>query len=590
MRINLFSSLMTSAALLFSLSACEAGKAAGEIKLNQVAYYPSQEKIAIWEGGLSTPFQVIEASTKKSVLEQEVSESQTSPWSGKRRTCMDFSQLKTPGEYILRANGTEMPFTIRENALKPVAQAAFKAFYYQRTGMAIDQPYAGYWSRPAAHDDHHVLIHASAASASRPEGTVIDSPAGWYDAGDYNKYVVNSAFTIGLIQSVYQMFPAYFSNLKLDIPESTNETPDVLDEMFYNLKWLVTMQDPGDGGVYHKLTTPEFEGFIQPADCKKPRYVVQKSVTASLDFAAVMAQSSRLFMPFEKDYPGFSEQALSAAKKAFTWAEANSQAFYQQEKLNQTYDPDITTGAYGDTHAEDEFFWAASELYLTTAEENYKTIAQKYAPENYTVPTWGNVSGLGVFTWLTPGFSVSGEAAGTMASLLENFLAYCDHSVDAAESSCFRSPFGNKPEDFHWGCLSEGCGNQALSLLKAYALTAKPEYLRNASRNMDYLLGRNATGFCYVTGMGTKSPMHPHHRLAASDGIDEPIPGFLVGGPNPGKQDGSAVTYPSDYPDECYSDTEPSYASNEIAINWNASLAALAAGLDAVFGSQIIRE
>lgn len=99
---------------------------------------------------------------------------------------------------------------------------------------------------------------------------------------------------------------------------------------------------------------------------------------------------------------------------------------------------------------------------------------------------------------------------------------------------------------------------------------------------MDYILGRNPLGYCYVTGFGEKSPMHPHHRLAASDSVDEPLPGFLVGGPNAGKQDAVFVVYESDEPDKAYKDVEGSYASNEIAINWNASLAALSAALDAL--------
>ena len=62
------------------------------------------------------------------------------------------------------------------------------------------------------------------------------------------------------------------------------------EELEYNHQWLLTMKDPSDGGVYHKLTTPSFEAFIAPAECRQKRYVVQKSVTASLDFAAVCAE------------------------------------------------------------------------------------------------------------------------------------------------------------------------------------------------------------------------------------------------------------------------------------------------------------
>lgn len=138
---------------------------------------------------------------------------------------------------------------------------------------------------------------------------------------------------------------------------------------------------------------------------------------------------------------------------------------------------------------------------------------------------------------------------------------------------------------FLWGCLAEGCANQATSLVCAYLLTGEKSYLTNAYRNMDYILGKNATGYCYVTGFGMKSPLYPHHRLSASDDIEAPLPGFLVGGPNPGQQDG--VPYPSNLPDESYADVEGSYASNEIAINWSAALVALVSSLDALMSNNV---
>ena len=130
------------------------------------------------------------------------------------------------------------------------------------------------------------MVHPSAATTKRPAGTIISSPKGWYDAGDYNKYIVNSGFTLGLILQSYQLHLDRFNSLNLQIPESDNKIPDILDEMMYNLEWMLTMQDPTDGGVYHKLTTPNFEGFVMPEDCKQQRYVVQKTTTATLDFAA----------------------------------------------------------------------------------------------------------------------------------------------------------------------------------------------------------------------------------------------------------------------------------------------------------------
>lgn len=115
----------------------------------------------------------------------------------------------------------------------------------------------------------------------------------------------------------------------------------------------------------------------------------------------------------------------------------------------------------------------------------------------------------------------------------------------------------------------------------AYAaqLTDDKAYTTAAQECLNYLLGQNATGYCYVTGFGTHPAQHPHQRLATSP--CGALPGFLVGGPNPKQQDkGDHLRYTSDFADESYMDDHNSYASNEIAINWNATLVTLTGMLD----------
>src|SRR5690606_3437923 len=155
-------------------------------------------------------------------------------------------------------------------------------------------------------------IHASAASASRPEGTELGSARGWYDAGDYNKYIVNSGITMGTMLSLYEDFPEYFAHNKdINIPESGDEAPDLRDEIAWNLRWMLTMQDPEDGGVYHKLTTANFEGMVMPHNATNKRYFVQKGTAASRDFAAVMAQASRAYGKYEEQFPGLADSCIS---------------------------------------------------------------------------------------------------------------------------------------------------------------------------------------------------------------------------------------------------------------------------------------
>lgn len=567
-----------------ALASCKGNEpiSPSSIRINQLGFAPQQEKIAICDGYKACQFTVTNKQTGKLVMSGTSLYTATSPWNKTPRSAIDLSQVRTPGEYLLQTGHDTLSFTIKERPLKPLADAVLKSFYYQRAGMDIESEFAGPWSRKMGHPDDQVIIHPSAASDSRPSGTIISSPKGWYDAGDYNKYIVNSGYSIGQMLAIYRLFPEYFKTQKVHIPESDNNTPDLLDEVYYNLSWMLTMQDPADGGVYHKLTTPCFEGFIEPAACQQPRYVVQKSVTATLGFAASMAQAARIYSDYEQDYPGFAKTALAAAERAYTWAEKHPDAFYNQDDMNKKYAPAVVTGAYGDGNASDEFFWAASELYMLTHKAAYREMAVKQFPKEFKPGSWGDTYQLGFTAWLQPGNQFDSSDSELTQKLLNQLTTYADKSIAEAQQTPFCAPYGNKATDFFWGCLAGQCANQGSALLLAYCLTAKTEYLTNAQRNMDYLLGRNATGYCYVTGFGSKSPLHPHHRLAASDTVSTPLPGFLVGGPNPKQEDKeSGVTYTSSLPDESYEDQEPSYASNEIAINWSADMLALATGLDA---------
>ena len=559
---------------------------AQQIRLNQVGYQPDGEKIIVVENQKPDGKLKVKNEQGRVVAKPRTVRQAVSPWSKKKRYIVDVSNITEPGTYTVDFGGESATLRIGNQPFHDVAVASLKLFYLIRSGVPIEAAYAGQYARPVGHPDTQVLVHNSAASPLRPAGAVISSPYGWYDAGDYNKYVVNSAFSIGLMLAAYEQQRDYFDRLNTNIPESGNQTPDLLDEMMFNLKWFLTMQDPADGGVYHKLTTPNFEGFVMPTDCRQPRYVVAKSTTATLDFAAVMADAARLFEPYQQDYPGFSAQAAAMAERAYQWAKENPRAFYRQEQLKE---PAVSTGTYGDMSARDEFFWAAAALYRLTGKQQYLDDAQQYKPQRFTTPTWGNVASLGAYEWLAYNHTAADanalpEAVKTMGTeMMAQLSAYCDEAVKDVDKSCFNSPYGNSPRDFGWGCLAEHCCCQAMALLYADEMLGTQKYSKYALANADYLLGRNATGYCFVTGFGDKSPMHPHHRPSAADGIDAPFPGMLVGGPNPGQQDKATMhqPYPSDYPDESYIDDADSYASNEIAINWNASLVAFLCWLDA---------
>lgn len=558
--------------LLLSLS-CVASYGQSALKVNQVGYHAEGQKVAVAEPEVKSKTFTLKDSKGRTVWKGKAVRTAVSPFSDKTRQVVDFSKVSKPGTYTLTAGKHKQQVIIAEKPYGDIAVAAMKSYYLQRTGMPIEEKYAGKYARPAAHPDTNVQIHPSAASPQRPAGTVIESPYGWYDAGDYNKYIVNSGFTVGTMLMAYQINKENLDKMNLNIPESGNNIPDFLDEIMYNLKWMLTMQDPADGGVYHKLTTPNFEGFIMPKDCKQQRYVVQKSTQAALDFAATMALAARIYNAYS-EYGEFCKEATAAAERAYAWAVKNPGVMYDQPGNNEKYDPDVATGMYDDKNAEDEFFWAATELYLTTKQTAYLAQAKAFSPKKFMLPSWGNISGLGAMQWLNQVILGTEEAKDICTNCMKKSLkTQCDKWIEEMNGSSFHSVTGNHAEDFIWASNSEMGAGRGIMLMYQYALTKDSKYRDAAMSTLDYIFGRNATGYCFVTGFGTQRVMHPHQRLSSADGITDPLPGFLIGGPNRGQQDKEHVPpYPSSIPDESYMDHEGSYASNEVAINWNAYL------------------
>ena len=542
------------------------------LEYNQSGFLPSREKKAALIG--HTPegrFHVTRAMTGDTVLRGDCGPLLSSGNSSLKTRILDFSPLREPGEYRLHVPslGLSGGFTVSPHAMEAEARAALKGFYFQRVSGELEQRHAGKWQRPAGHPDTAVLIHPSAASAARPAGTIIRSPGGWYDAGDYNKYIVNSGITVGTLLSAYEDFPAHFDTLRTGIPESGNPLPDLLDEALQNLRWMLTMQDPHDGGVYHKCTNAAFDGMVMPGVTKLPRYVVMKSTAAALDFTAVTAQAARVFERFRDRLPGLSDSCMKAARQAWDWAERNPSLIYNQDSLNRLHEPDISTGTYGDGDLSDEWFWAAAELLATTGEKRFMEKVGRGLALPLRLVSWNSVAMAGYHSLVRMGRGKPVAMTSEVTEMRNRILRFADSLVSNASRNAFGTPMGGSPSDFVWGSNAVAA-NQGIALVNAYLLTRRTDYLDAALANLDHILGRNATGYGFLTGFGTRSAMHPHHRPSEADGVVEPVPGLLIGGPNPGRQDGCEYAYKE--AETSYVDDVCSYASNEIAINWNAPM------------------
>ncbi|HET6396242.1 MAG TPA: glycoside hydrolase family 9 protein [Pseudoxanthomonas sp.] len=568
-------SVLSLAALVAAVPAACAAPASGpavQVRIDQLGFLPGAHKLALVEGGPARAFEVVDEGGQV-VLRGTLPAAARWEASGSEAAVADLSALSVPGRYRLRVDGAVAsdPFAVDPQAYAGLADAALKAFYFNRAGTALAPAHAGPYARPAGHPDTEVEIHPSAASPSHPAGSVVSAPKGWYDAGDYNKYVVNSGISTWTLLAAWEHYPEFFRGRDLGIPESGDAVPDILDEAWWNLEWMLAMQDAGDGGVWHKLTNLRFDGEVMPERATARRYMVGKGTAAALDFAAVMAIASRLYAPYEARFPGAPARMRAAAEAAWRWAQAHPDVAYRQPQ-------DVHTGAYGDSRFDDEFAWAAAELYLLTGDAQYWRAFERHAADP-GVPSWASVGALGWVSLAHHRARLPDETARRRVETAVESLA------DALAARWKASPWrvAMQPGDFVWGSNAVAL-NQAMMLLQGYRISQRREHLDAAQSQLDYVLGRNPLGVSFVTGQGLRTPRHVHHRPSQADGIDAPVPGWLSGGPNPGRQDAKdcPVPYPSALPARAWLDHGCSYASNEVAINWNAPLVYVAAGVQAL--------
>ncbi|MBX9807496.1 MAG: glycoside hydrolase family 9 protein [Flavobacteriaceae bacterium] len=536
-----------------------------KILVNQVGYFVGKDKIINFSSDVS--FTGINYSIKNEFGTEILNGTSAASvlWSDSQQyvASINVSNINSIGKYTITTSADEKTFTIGNNVYEDLSNKSLKYFYYNRASIAITSEFGGAWARATGIPDTSVFVHSSAASANRPTGTIISASKGWYDAGDYNKYVVNSGISTYTLLSAFEQYKSYFQNKNFNIPESSNTLPDLLDEVCWNLDWMLNMQDRisggGDGGVYHKLTELNFSGNVMPSTYSSSRYVVKKSTAAALNFAAVMAVASRIFSNYNTEKPGFSATLLTAAREAYTWAKNNPTVYFSNPS-------GVNTGEYGDGYVGDEFQWAAIELFITTNETQYKSDINMYSL-NGSVPNWGNTGTLGLISILHNATSLGAQID------VPSFNAKIINTANQIKTNINASPLkiGLITNDYVWGSNSSAA-NQIMILLNAYEATKDISYLNAAYQATDYLLGRNGSDKCFVTGFGEKPVMNPHHRISESDGIALPVPGMLAGGPHPNAVAIDGCVYPNNYAASSYSDSNCSYSTNEVAINWNAPL------------------
>jgi len=540
------------------------------VKVNQVGYLTDQAKLAIVEGKLSgsASFSLIDRSSKKIVFTGTLGPSALDYASGQEVSSADFSAFASEGDYLLAVDGVgrSYPFVINDNPYDEALMTLVRSYALQSSGVSIEDPITGLKLEAGHLQDKEARIFFDDGVSRK--GETIDVSGGWYDAGDFGKYINPAAVTVAQLMLAYELYPDAFAAGQLELPKGvtavTANSTDLLDVVRYELEWMLKMQR-ADGAVYHKVSGAQWPGFIRPSEDTQTRYVFGLSTYGTAQFAGAMAMAARVYEPIDAE---FAKRALEAAKLAQSYLDSNPNAMFRNDPGQ-----DAGSGGYQKQGDAEERFWALAELYKTTGSSAYsEQLYERFAGQFSKAPasiSWGNAGLLGAWAYYTAG---KGDPDWKEQIRLA-VTSRADMLALRSEQDGYRNML--IAGEYNWASAKSGAAYGCLLLL-ANEMKASSAYTEAAYEQLHNVLGRGATGYSYVTGVGSKYPLHSHHRTANATGVN--IPGLVVGGPNQygGDPDLDAVKSKL-APAMAYLDVLGSYSSNEYAIDYNAPVVMLTA-------------
>ncbi len=483
-----------------------------------------------------------------------------------------FDALTEPGTYrIILSSGEESaPFTISEDVYSETLWLATRFLYLQRSGTAINDADLSGITLEAGHT-------APAQMWGDSSGAAVDVTGGWYDAGDFGRYIPTGAFAVNQLLYAFSANPDYFADGSLDIPESGNGLPDLLDEIRWELDWMLKMQRE-DGAVHHKVTSRSFPGYgTLPAEDQEQLFVFDISSADTAYFAAVTAQASLIYRDYDAAY---ADQLLEAATRAGQWLLEHPEQVPAGGFQNPPVSEYPMQGGYDFVNVEDvPRLWASAELFKATGDRAYETVFAGHfaaAPQDQHTMVWANSYPMALYAYLT----ADGTNADTRAAVEAVFQAQADRIFEAVDNSGYNVALNDSQAgfEFEWGSNQVALAH-GLYLMLANELYPDSQYVHAALGQIHYLLGVNPLAKAYISGIGANPVLYPHHNVSFN--LREAVPGIITEGANSQNTGGDAVLqglWDIGVPAAMrYTDDWDSWASNEPTIDANATFVALLA-------------
>lgn len=430
------------------------------ILIDQLGYMTESTKVAVLKGEeMPEEFYVVNCETGEVVYTGFPEERGYSEELLEYISYGDFSVLTEPGTYYIEAPvlGRSYSFEIAENVYDDVFREACKQYYYNRCGMTLTTQYAGEGAHNACHTGKAVLREDISVS--------LDVTGGWHQDEKGQKDVITAAKTMSVMMLAYELYGEAFGD-DTGIPESGNSIPDILDEIRYEVEWLLKMQDQQTGSVYERLTIYQQSGnnLNKATDI----YIEPASPEAEKAFAMAIAKFSYIYQNYD---PAYATACLQAADRAFKHA-----------RLDEENEKD------------DEWsFAAAAELYRATGQTSYQKYVTEYLTTEEFIEKKDEITLLGCVTYISTKQPVNMTLCEKVMKVL---MDQAEEISTAARSSVYMAA-GNGQQNNNNDLLLD-----MMYLTVVNHIISNYEYETVIENYMHYFLGRNDMGISYIDNVG----------------------------------------------------------------------------------------